>query len=340
MVSNTINNLIRDLKPRQREILTGRFGLEDGEKMTLAELGEKYGITRERTRQIEAEALRIIKEKAESELRGKILGVIIEHLEKMGGVRRDDFLISELKEIFRDNNIHHWHLRFISEVAGSPQYYLPDDDYHLFWYTDKKVIKLVDGFVKKLEKLIFNKKEELIIKGKFEDYFKQALAYHGLKDLVGLNYLSISRKFHTNVFGDIGLSHWGEINPKVMRDKAYLILKKDNKPLHFREITEKINEAGFGGSKALPQTIHNELIKDDRIVLVGRGIYALREKGFVPGTCQDVLKMVFKQNGPLTLKGVMDEIAKQRILKENTIILNLNNRKQFKKLADGRYYLA
>lgn len=340
MISTTINNIIKDLKPRQKDVIAGRFGLDTGEKMTLAEIGEKYGITRERTRQIEAEALKILREKAREELETKIIKAVIDHIERLGGVRRDDHLLQELKEIFKDKNLHHWHLRLMSEVVGSPQYYLPDDDYHLFWYVDKKVLKLVDNFIKKLEKLILNKKEDLIIGGKFNDYFKQAVNQHDIKDAIGLNYIAVSKKFHTNVFGDIGLSQWGEINPKVMRDKAYLILKKHGKPIHFREITDKINKIEFGGPEALPQTIHNELIKDPRIVLVGRGIYALKEHGYQTGTCQDILKMIFKQKGPLTLEEVMEAIVEQRILKENTIILNLNSRKHFKKMIDGKFYVA
>jgi RNA polymerase nonessential primary-like sigma factor len=46
-----------DLTPQQREVLSLRFGLEDGQTMTLAKIGDRLSISRERVRQIEREAL-------------------------------------------------------------------------------------------------------------------------------------------------------------------------------------------------------------------------------------------------------------------------------------------
>ena len=149
--------------------------------------------------------------------------------------------------------------------------------------------------------------------------------------MVGLNYLSVSRKFGINPFGDLGLSHWEEITPKTVRGKTYLILKKHGKPLHFKDIAEAINKINAGKRPALPQTVHNELIKDARFVLVGRGIYGLAEHGFKSGVAQEVIYRTLKEKGPLHLKDIIDEVLKQRMLKENTIVLNLQNKKYFKK---------
>jgi RNA polymerase nonessential primary-like sigma factor len=46
-----------DLTPQQRQVLTMRFGLDDGQAMTLAKIGDYLNISRERVRQIEREAL-------------------------------------------------------------------------------------------------------------------------------------------------------------------------------------------------------------------------------------------------------------------------------------------
>ncbi len=343
MITQTINNLIQGLKPRQREILSGRFGLESEEVQTLAGLGEQYDITRERVRQIEAEALRLVRAQfhANKELQEKILGPIYAHLHTYGGLRRDDFLVQELREIFHDNNLHHWHLRFLSGVIGEPRYYSSDDSFHFFWYSDKDAVKHAQKFINYLEKLIADKKEDLIIHQKFQDYFAQAVLQHDFSHEHGMNYLSVSRKFEKNPFGDFGLSHWEEINPRTMRDKAYLVLKKRGEPMHFTDVAKAINEVGFRDDrKALSQTVHNELIKDDRVVLVGRGIYGLKERGYMEGTCRDVLRSILKNQGPLSLEEIIQKVAEQRFLKHNTILLNLQNKKFFKRFGEGRYHVA
>jgi len=338
VLSTTINNLISDLKPRQREVLIGRFGLEDGEKKTLASLGEKYDITRERVRQIEEEALKMAQERLRKERASEeILNSITSHLNNLGGLRRDCLFVPEIKAILKDNNLHHWHLRFISEISGQPLYYPDDADFHNFWYLDEKNIGIVSRFVLRLEKLIINKKEDLVVHQKFDTYFIKAARVHNIPDFIGLNYISVSRKFNINPFGDWGLNDWEEINPKTVREKAYLILKKQDKPLHFREISEAINRTNFVGRAAHPQTVHNELIKDPRFVLVGRGIYGLTEHGFTPGIAREVIYQILKEEGPLPLEKIIDLVQKQRFLKNNTIILNLQNKKYFKKLGDGRY---
>jgi len=338
MLSSTVNNLICDLKPRQREILNGRFGLADGEKKTLASLGEKYDITRERVRQIEEEALKMARERLVEEKSIKeISQAIARHLNSVGGLRGDNLFVEELRSLLEDENIHHWHLRFLSEISSLPLYYPADSNFNDFWYLEKKTISLVSRFVLYLEKLVSHKKEDLVVNNKFDVYFIKAAKVHNLADFIGLNYLSISRKFNINPFGDWGLNNWEEINPKTIREKSYLVLKKQNQPMHFRQISDTINKVNFSGRLAHSQTVHNELIKDPRFILVGRGTYGLSEHGYVPGTAREIISQILKKRGPLNLKQIIDAVNKQRFLKENTVIINLHNKKYFKKLTDGRY---
>jgi len=278
MLSLTINNLIKDLKPRQKEILVGRFGLASGEKETLAGLGDKYGVTRERVRQLEEAALEAARENYKKEKAVKeILDAIRGHLEDYGGVRKDDVFVSEMRSALGDKKLHHWHLRFFAEISGEFYYRPSDRNYNGFWYSDREDIRRADRFFSELEKMIAVKKAELLEKRNFEDYLARAAKKHEVSDEIGSNYILISRKFGQNPYGDLGLSRWEEITPKTMNSKAYLVLKKHGEPLHFSDLADKINEAGFGGRLARKQTIHNELIKDPRFVLVGRGTYSLSE---------------------------------------------------------------
>ena len=110
-------------------------------------------------------------------------------------------------------------------------------------------------------------------------------------------------------------------------------MKKKKEPLHFREIGEHIKE--IFGKQINHESLHNELIKDPRFVLVGRGIYALKEWGFKEGTVKDLIKDLLK-DGPKTKEEIISEIKKQRFVKESTIILNLS---LYFKRKDGKYTL-
>ena len=61
LLKDKIREIMIDLTPREQEILNLRFGLTDGINHTLEEVGKRFGVTRERIRQIEAKALTKIK---------------------------------------------------------------------------------------------------------------------------------------------------------------------------------------------------------------------------------------------------------------------------------------
>lgn len=111
--------------------------------------------------------------------------------------------------------------------------------------------------------------------------------------------------------------------------------------MHFRKITDTINEIKFDGKKAHPATVHNELILDhDRYVLVGRGIYALKEWGYKPGVVADVITEILAQSPePLARQEIIRRVLEKRLVKESTIILALMNKKRFKKNGQGTYQI-
>lgn len=333
-LDNFTNNLLVSLEKRQREILIERFGLRDGKRKTLQEIGDSFDITRERVRQIENQGMEKLKSCLNKEDVEKLIEPVKSHLVSAGGLKRDDLLFQELKFLTAKEN---WpkffdrKLRFIFILTGEPKFSEGDDNLYDFWYlreeTKNKALKKIKEVLDFCEKF---GPEKIIDK-------KIHLAH--FEDLSTANYLSLSKKFDVNVFGDFGLSHWPEINPKVVSDKAYLVIKKHNQPLHFRDLTQKINNLAFDRKKAYPQTVHNELIKDSRFVLVGRGIYGLREQGYEPGTAREVLVRILKKHGPLDAQKIISLVQKERFLRENTILLNLQNKRCFEKLPDNRYTL-
>ena len=333
-MSKNLNTIIQgslaEFTPKQRKVLVDRFGLQTGRRATLQSIGDKLGVTRERVRQIEEQALNklkpIIQERAKS-----ILELGRTHLAKVGGVRRDDDFVSDFRYFLNDDQLRYFDrkLRFLFVIAGSPFYHREDDDFYSFWYLKEGDKKNLLDLIKKTVRFFESKDKKSILKDKI--YLDQT------KDTSSLYALSISKRFGVNTFGDFGLSDWPEIKPKNIRDKIYLALHKENQPLHFENIAKCINKHAFDSKQAYPQTVHNELIKDDRFILVGRGIYGLKEYGYEPGTVREVIARLLKEKGPLVSSEVVELVNENRIFKKQTILLNLQNRKHFKRLNNGQY---
>ncbi len=149
--------------------------------------------------------------------------------------------------------------------------------------------------------------------------------------------LTLSKNIIRTEEGHLGLSHWREINPKSIRDKTYYILRKHQKPLHFEAIAQHIESLDQNKKKVTKQAVHNELIRDERFVLIGRGIYALREWGYKNGVVEEVIEeILITADKPMHKDDIIKEVKKQRIVKETTILLNLQKDK-FIRVARATY---
>ena len=151
---------------------------------------------------------------------------------------------------------------------------------------------------------------------------------------------SISKSLAT--LNDVwGLTKWPAVNPKNIRDKIFVILEAKKEPMHFSDIAKEIADSNFKRKNVTVQAIHNELIKDPRFILIGRGIYALSTWGYKKGTISDIIASILeKADGPLTKEEVVKQVLKVRKVKETTILLNLQNKKLFKKIDKNSYVKA
>ena len=318
---------------RTKDIISLRYGLGDGQKRTLEEIGRKYGITRERVRQIEEAAFSDLKNSSAINALKPVFKTIDAFLNKEGQVVREERLLSSMTGV---DQIHPERgAIFFTLTVGEPyRRFVGSDKFHPLWTNSdeslKKVEALIDFLIGKI-----NKEGKII---PFEQILNYSKQWNGGIDKKALNsYLDAARKISQNNSGHFGLSHWPEINPRGAKDKAYIVLKQHGQPLHFREVTDLINRAGLGSSVAQAQTVHNELIKDDRFILVGRGIYALRDWGYQPGTIKDVISRILKENGPLAKDEIVKKVMESRMTKPNTILINLQNKEYFSKNEQGRY---
>jgi len=323
-------------KERLRDIIERRFGLRDGNRETLEAVGRNYNITRERVRQLESDALKRLIDRRNL----AILRPISEYLNQV--FEEHHYLIGEEKFLYLVTGISEPHpvrsaVIMVLTLERPYQRFNECSKFYPHWATKKQVREQAEKLINYLLRH-FNQQNQALSSDEI-----LAIAYSGYRNLPERfiqNVLDISKEISENIFGEIGLSHWPDINPKGVRDKAYLVLKRENEPRHFTEITDLINKANFSSRQAFPQTVHNELIKDDRFVLVGRGTYALREWGYEPGIVKDIISQVLTEaKKPLAKEEIISIVLERRRVKPNTVAINLQNNPEFEKLDDGRYIL-
>lgn len=336
-LSRRVNKVLDSLpKERLRDITRRRFGLENGQRETLEAIGQDYGITRERVRQIELDAIKILR--AAHNL--AILEPIFKYLNSI--FEKHNHLIGEQRlfnyVIGHSNSDPLRSATVMVLTLGKPySYYSECDNFYPHWTTKKTARETVE---KLANYLIRHLEEQREVRHPSNILKHLSSEFANLPKNTALNALDISKHIDKNIFGEVGLANWPEINPRGMRDKAYLVLKKEGTPCHFRDITELINKTNFSSQQAYPQTVHNELIKDERFILIGRGIYALAEWGYKPGIVKDVISQILAENKqPLSKKEIISAVLKQRKVKPSTVIINLQNSPEFEKLENGRYII-
>lgn len=315
-LSKIITQILGLLTPRQRDIVELRYGLKGGKPQTLAAIGNRYDVTRERIRQIEAHALRTVQTQFAKSEYAAVRAAMKNHLEQMNGVRECALLTNDWKE---NHNV----VRCVLETSNSACFHSEDKNTYAFWSISPEHVKRAMAFINELVSALKVRSE------------RPAYLPH---DPVEQNYIAISKKFAVSPHGQFGLAEWREINPKVSRDWAFVVLKKRQEPLHFLELTKEINKLR-PNKKVNAQTIHNELIKDKRFILVGRGTYGLEEFNILPGTAREVLTHLLKKHGPLPAKDIVRIALTHRPFKEKTLIINLQNKNWFKRLDEGKYFV-
>jgi DNA-directed RNA polymerase delta subunit len=324
--------LIKDLPQRTADVIERRFGLKSGERETLEHIGQSYNITRERVRQIENEGFNHILPKIDNYK--EVFAQFDEAIASFGGLKKEEELLGFLGEGKFNNCVY-----FLLTIAKEFNRIQEDENFYSFWTKDENLVKgakrVVESAVKMLER--YGKPVEL--DKIYEVEGKQASKAIGEGKTAFISAIEISKTIRTNPEGLYGLNNWVEINPKGIKDKAYLVFKKYEKPLHFTEVASQIEKLPFNGERKVhTATVHNELIKDTRFVLVGRGLYALAEWGYQPGVVKDVIAKIIQESKKLlTKEEITEKVLSQRFVKENTIVLNLQDKVRFVKDEKGRY---
>ncbi|HWQ60424.1 MAG TPA: HTH domain-containing protein [Candidatus Fimivivens sp.] len=317
--------------PRTNDIVRARFGLSGSKPKTLEEIGKTYGITRERVRQILAGAFASVKQRRDDASFVALSEIIEKAVRDHSGI----ISVSELFSVLAgDSKREAGSLSFFLECVKSVKEERETKDrvraYAVagFPFTEWDAVHAIALKAVRSSDNAFTE----------EALFAKAKNGLSIDRKTFFGYLAVSSEIRRNPFGRWGVAESNEITPRGTREKAYLVLKMNGFPMHFKEIAKRIDESGLQkrGRATHPQTVHNELIKDKKFVLVGRGLYALSEWGFEKGTVREVIEDVIRKHPtPMTREEIIDAVLSVRTVKRSTIVINLNS--FFGKVGKDRY---
>ncbi len=331
-----VRHLLSALPERSKEVLTLRFGLGKSTKQaTLEAIGQEYGITRERVRQIENHSLDAIRKSDQMKTDEAVFTELQGVIKDMGCIVSENDLLDAVGSTPSIQN--HVHLllvlgEFFVQAKETPEF-------KARWHVDENVASTIEGALQNLYKTIPG--DEILNEADLINRFLenlQDLNEEYKKEEMLKRWLAMFKNLDRNPLGEWGRVSSSAIRAKGIRDFAYLAMKRHGSPMHFSEVASAIAE--LFDRRAHVATCHNELIKDSRFVLVGRGLYALKEWGYKTGVVRDVLKELIVREGPLTREEIIDRVKKERYVKDNTILVNLNDRTVFKRNTDGTYSLV
>ncbi len=337
-LQSLLDDLFLVLTDKEATVIKRRFALQGHPKQTLEKIGKHFKVTRERIRQIEGIALSKLRRTVRTTKLNEVNELAKAILRMNGGVMREDDLITQcLKRTPNSTDLDGAVLRLSFSIdtemnsSGHSGTFVP------FWRLESLAMEDVSLIVESMVKILKKrkscmKKEELISAVQALNLFKDRIPG---KELIA-SCMAIDERLR-EIDEGWGLTEWRFVRPRSIRDKVEIILRKAGTPLHFMEIANRIREAHFDHKNVTVQAVHNELIRYPQFVLVGRGLYALREWGYEPGTVADVIEAILKEKGPLSKKEIIAEVAKQRTVKVGTISLNLQKMPYFVRVGRAVY---
>lgn len=339
-LAKILEDIFLVLTPKEKEVIIKRFSLSGEPRQTLEKIGQQFSVTRERIRQIEKIALGKLRRTLESTKLSEVSRIAHELLADHGGLCNEDQLVSEiLQKLYSESEIDAHIIKLA--LAISPDFFRCEKNgvFRPFWRTkalDEEMLAMVSDVIHQM----LAKRKDVVSISELAKEVENNLQEKGRKisrDII-TSLMAVDVRFKKTKEG-VGLMAWRHINPKSIRDKAYIVLKRHGKPLHFVEIANRITESGFDKKIVTTQAVHNELIRDEQFVLVGRGLYGLKEWGYRRGTVADIIEDLLSKKSPLTKQEIIAGVLKQRHVKKGTISLNLQKNEQFVRVGRAVYSL-
>lgn len=334
-VLKQVQDFLLLLTQKERFVVERRFNLDNKEKATLEEIGQHFSVTRERIRQIEKNALTKLRRNLENCRLIDISDQAFQLIEEAGGVIREDALISKL--ITNQEDIGIETLQLILTI-DKRFHRLPNT---VLFYPYLKLSDISQDEVESLCRQSYEYLSKLKETMSLDQLYKTVVQDKQLaidKTLFA-SLIQIDKKIKLINNQLIGLFEWRHINPRTLRDKIYFVLRSSMAPMHFVNIANQIIEYQFDNKKINLQAVHNELIRHNDFILIGRGIYGLSEWGFKSGTVAEVITSILRNKDSMSQDEIISEVLKQRKVKPITVVLSLKNKENFIRIGRKQYAL-
>ncbi len=339
-VPEVVSQLLRLLSPKERMVIERRYNLDHTHKATLEEIGKHFKVTRERIRQIEKSALQKLRRNVFTTPLSSLFTLATEVIIEHGGVMKQDLFYNELiRRIMNSGSADVDSLSLAFEL--DPAYVVVGNTIKLHPYirlqhiSDDAITEVCATATRLLEE-----KSDVSPKNEF---VREVFNLHQAKANVSPAFIESSLHLDKNIKvlpEGFGLYSWRHIHPRTLRDKIFFILREARKPMHFVDIANKIIEMRFDTKHVNLQAVHNELIRCSDFVLIGRGIYALKEWGYQSGTVMDVIESILRQYGEMEQEEIVKSVLERRQVKRITILLALKNSDTFVRTGRKRYKLV
>ena len=222
-----VNSLLKTLPDRGKEVLERRYGIISDEPETLEAIGEDFGVTRERVRQIEEAAFSQLRKNDIIKEVEDIFKYLHKHLADHGEHRREEKLLADFA--YQKSSPA---MLFLLDLSSYFNRRNETKKHHTFWTvnTDKinnleNCVEVVEDYLKDtskpLDNVTFWKEVERLARKEKLSLSKKALE----------SWLDISKEIIQNRFNEWGLADWPEIVPRSVGDKAYIVLQKKTRRL-------------------------------------------------------------------------------------------------------------
>jgi len=337
-VKDLINGLMIVLSDKEKYIIENRFSLVNDKKLTLEKIGQNFNVTRERIRQIEKNALRKLERNVNNTELSNLTNLAIEALQELGGIGEENRVINLIKKKAKlSDEFHSNSLKLTIDLTKEITHVYNTIKFRPHWKINHIKGQNVKIVTQEAYKVLSQTKE--ITKA-------NVLASQVLKNIetkvtqaFAISCFDLDRRLKVLEDGSVGLATWRNINPKTLRDKIFYVLREFKKPMHYIEISDRITMHKFDSKTVNTQAVHNELIRFKEFVLIGRGIYALKEWGYKNGTVADVITEILKENGAMNRNEIVAKVLEKRHVKRITILLNLKNKDLFERVGKNTFDL-